>query len=270
MIAAEGFDRGRHRALAARGAQANVDLVQAAFGGLHRQGGDHGLGQAGVIGARGQGAFAVGLFNACRVIDQDQIKVGPGIQPPRPQAAHAQHHSPTPRHGPVFGGEIGHHHGPKGCDHCFGQISIGFPGLEGVNQPAQVMDADAEVPFLHPCAGGVQLAFVIGGISEFGRQIGGQIGQPRPRRKERSTDHPVQHAGIARQVAGKIGGGACDINDQVNERGVGLKQRKDLHAGGQARQEAIQRHQRLIGVGGALQGLEECRAQAAEDGGGAV
>ena len=60
-----------------------------------------------------------------------------------------------------------------------------------------------------------------------------QVRRARPFRKEAAAQHRVQHFGMAAQIGCKSRRGAADVDDQVDQLGVGLEQGKKLHPGGQ-------------------------------------
>ena len=165
----------------------------------------------------------------------------------------------------MAGGKIGHHHRPKCGNHRARQIGIKLARLKSVNQPAQMMHTNAEMQFLHPEPRRVQPHLVVGGGSQIAGKFCVQCRATRPRRKERATDHRVQHPRMPRQILREAGRGCGDIDDQVDQRRVGFKQRENLHARRQAAQEPVQRHQRFVRVGGAGQTGQKHRAQPVKD-----
>ena len=176
LIRGEAFQRGRHRPLAPRRPQPDINLVKPALRSLRRKRCDKGLRQPRVIGPRRKRPRAGRALDPRRVIDHDHIQIRPRIQPPRPQTAHAQTNRPPPRSWPVTGGKIRQNHRPQRADHRLGKIGVLPARLKAINQPAQMMHADAEMPFLCPAPCGIQLAFVIGSLGQLVRKIGAQCG----------------------------------------------------------------------------------------------
>ena len=71
-------------------------------------------------------------------------------------------------------------------------------------------------------------------------------------------------------MAGELRGAAADVDEQVEERGVGLHQREDLHAGREAGEEGVERGERRVGAGGAGHAADELGLEPAEDAAGAL
>ena len=72
------------------------------------------------------------------------------------------------------------------------------------------------------------------------------------------------------EVAGELGRGAADVDEEVEERRVRLHQREELHARGEAREEGVERGEGGVGGGGLGDAAEELGLEAAEDGAGAL
>ena len=128
------------------------------------------------------------------------------------------------------------------------------------------MHANAKMPFLHPAPRRRQFRLIIRRRRQMLCQFSRQTRSPRPGRPERAADHRIQNARVARQIARKAGCGARDINDQIDQTGIGIKQRKYLHARRQSGQKPVQRHQRLFGVGRARQPCQQTGAQPLKQG----
>ena len=128
-----------------------------------------------------------------------------------------------------------------------------------------MVDADPEVPLFRPAARHIQPRLIVRGGLKPRRKFRPQGLQPRPGTPEAAADDPVQNRRIARQIARKARSRPRDINDQFHKRRVRFKQRKDLHPRRQARQKAVQRHKRLVGVCCARQLAQKPRAQPPED-----
>ena len=270
LIVLEAAHRGRDRPLATGGAQPHVHLIEPAGGGRGGYGGDHCLGQARVIGPRRQRAAAFGCFLPVGVIDHDQVQIRPGIQLSRPQRPHPQHHRAAPRRRTVTGREFVRHDREQGSDTGIGQIGILQPGLIRIDQPAQVMHADAEMPFMRPGPGRIQRLFVTAPrrpqrrAENPGEQRSQPI-RPRPGRKERPAQNGIEYGGMARQIGRQPRRRAADIDDQFDQGWVGLKQRKQLHPGGQAGQKTVEPGQRFVGMGGARHAVQQFRLDPFED-----
>ena len=248
VIVAKRLERRCHRPLPPRRPQPHIHLIQPAFG--HRRGyrGDQRLGQTGIKGSRRKRARANGNLGIARVIDHDQIKVRQRIQPPRPQRPHAQYHRTDPRQIPVFARKFGNHHRPDRRHRRPGQIGILPRCPKSVDQPAQMMHADAEMPFLDRPAQGIELALIIRHRRHRRRQRRRHPVRSRPWRKETAADHRIEHPGVARQIARQIGGAGGDIDDQIDQLRVGIEQRQNLNAGGQALQKAVKLAQSRSGL----------------------
>ncbi len=132
------------------------------------------------------------------------------------------------------------------------------------------MDADAEMALLLPDPRPVEGGFVIVDRGEEGAELGAQRAQILQRAVEIRADDRVEHAGVAAEIAGQFGGGAADVDEQVEKRRVGVEEREELHAGGQAREEAVERAQRLVGVVGGGEAAEDLGFEAGEDRAGAL
>ncbi len=69
--------------------------------------------------------------------------------------------APRPGGGPCFGANSATTTGQSAAKHRLGQIGILRAAVCGVDQPAQMMHADAEMPFLRPAPRRIQLRLVI-------------------------------------------------------------------------------------------------------------
>ena len=128
------------------------------------------------------------------------------------------------------------------------------------------MDADAEMPVLLPVPRCVQLAFVIQiRVRQQRRQLVGQHLEPRPGLEEGAADHRVKHPGAVRQIAGQRRSGRRNVDHQVDQLRVRLEQRKNLNAGWQALEEAVELDDRLVRPGGPLEAVQQLRQQPVED-----
>ena len=98
LVFLERIDMGRHRTLVARRAQPEIELVEHAFGGRRRDGGDQALGHARVIVRGGQRLFAV-RFVGIRVVivEQDQVDIRTRRQLAAAELAHAEDRDPAAR-----------------------------------------------------------------------------------------------------------------------------------------------------------------------------
>ena len=128
------------------------------------------------------------------------------------------------------------------------QIGILARRFKRIQQSAQMMHPDAEVPFLHEPARAVQFPLIIRLGCHARGQCRGQQTAARPVGKETAADHRIQDAGVARQISRQRRCGRGDIYDQIHQWRVRLEQRKYLHAGGQSGQKPIEGDQSLIRV----------------------
>ena len=225
LVGAERFEGRRDRPLPPRRAQPHVHLVKPARRGRRGDGGQKGLRQARIIGARRQGPWPRGPLGLGRVVDHDQVQVRGRVQLPRAQRAHAQHRCPVPGRRTVAARELGRDHGRQGCQRRVRDVGVLLARFLGLDQPAQVVDAHAELPFVRPAPGGVERPFIpaIGGghrAVERGRQFGTHRLESRPRREEAARQHRVQHLGVARQISGQARRGRADVAQKVDQRGV--------------------------------------------------
>ena len=124
-----------------------------------------------------------------------------------------------------------------------------------VDQPAQVVHADAEMPFLHPAPRRIQPAFVIAAPPPAAPASSRRsAADARPRRKETAADHRIQHRGIARQIARQPRRGARQMSTiRSTSGGLASNSEKICTPAGRPGQKAVERHQRLVRVGGAAQ-----------------
>ena len=161
--------------------------------------------------------------------------------------------------------QVCHHHGKQRRQHRLRQISILHPRLFCVDQPAQMMHANAKVPFLlpHPCH--IQLLFIALRGVQARVQVVGQRRNPRPIGKERAADHRIQHAGMARQIGRQCWRRGRNVDHQIHQRRVRLEQGKHLHPRRQAAQKAVKRHQRLIRIRSSLQTPQQAGRQTFEN-----
>jgi hypothetical protein len=257
-------DRGRHRPLPPRGAQPHVDLVKPPLGGLRGQRGDHGLGQPRIIGADGSGRRP----SDCSAPRHRRSGSGPGptrhsaAPPPAspcraaPRPAPARHRA-SPRNR--------QHHRPEAGHHRLGQIGIELArprrrrsARAGGARPTRkchsfIQRRAASSRARNPCLG------------QPPRQIGatGPAPPARAQRSCRRSPHPAPLALRDRYARQFRGVPAMSMIRSTSE-GFCLEQREDLHPRRQAGQEAVQRHQRLVGIG-ARDRRQQARAQAAED-----
>ena len=61
----------------------------------------------------------------------------------------------------MFAGEVFSDVWQYGCNHRLSQFGILLPGLRPVDQAAQMVNADAEMPFLAPAPRQIELRFII-------------------------------------------------------------------------------------------------------------
>ena len=270
LVGAERFEGRRDRPLPPRRAQPHVHLVKPACRGRRGDGGQKGLRQARIIGARRQGPWPRGPLGLGRVVDHDQVQVRVGVQLPRAQRAHAQHRCPVPGRRTVAARELGRDHGRQRRQRRVRDVGVLLARFLGLDQPAQVVDAHAELPFVRPAPGGVERPFIpaIGGghrAVERGRQFGTHRLESRPRREEAARQHRVQHLGVARQISGQARRGRADVAQKVDQRGVRFEHREELHPRRQPAQEAVEAAQRLAGAAGAEQAGQDTRLDPGKD-----
>ena len=135
------------------------------------------------------------------------------------------------------------------------------------DQAAQVMDADAELPFMRPPPRRIQRPFITTARLAQGPlqdrvQFLDQPGLPRPRCEEAACQHAVQNGRMARQIGGQRGRRPADVDDQVDQLGIGLEQREQLDPCRQAGQETVEAGQRLGRVIGQQVDLDHHRRDA--------
>ena len=270
LVIAERRKRGRDRPLPPRRAQPHVHLVKPSRRGRRGHGRQQRLRQARVIGARRQRPGAVRRLDPARVVDHDQVQVRLRVQVPRAKRPHPQHHGAAPGRRAVPGREVPPDHPRQGADRGIGDIGVLHRRLVRADEAAQVVDADAELPFVRPAARGVQRDLVSArrlrqDRAKLVRQRSAQTLRARPRREEMPGEDRVQNL----RVAGKIGGEprhrAADVGQKVDQLRVRPEQRKQLHPGGQAAQEAVEPRQRLVGMGRAAHAGKDLRLDSGKD-----
>ena len=170
----------------------------------------------------------------------------------------------------MAGGEVGGDDGPEGLEEGVGDRGVGGAGGLGLGEAAQEVDADAEGALLHPGARGVEGALVVVEAGEAGGEAGAELRGGAERAVEVGGDDGVEDAGVGAEVAGELGRGAADVDEEVEERRVRLHQREELHARGEAGQEGVERVERRVGGGGLGDAAQELGLEAAEDGAGAL
>ena len=250
LVVAKRLQRRRHRPLPPRGAQAHVHLEQPPRGGRRRHRGEKRLRQPRVIGPRGERPRTVGCVDPVRVVDHDQVEVRLRVEVPRAERAHSQHDRPPTRRRPVADREVARDHARQRANRGVGDVGVLHRRLVRADQPAQVMDADAELPFVRPAARGVQRDLVAPGRLRQGRlqlcvERLAQPRGPRPGCEEVPGQYPVQHLGVAGEVGREARHRSADVGQKVDQLRVRPEQREQLHPRRQAAQEAVEPHQRL-------------------------
>ena len=218
----------------------------------HRRGhrGDHRLRQPRIIEPRGQRALTVRAFDASGIVDHDHIQIRGSGQAARAKRSHPDQHRTAPGRRPVTAREFVDHHRPEPAQHRPRQIGILRPHRRGINQPAQVMHPDPEMPFLGPSTTGIQPRLIIlFGLQRLCQTVDQSV-LCRPFAEEIPTYHRVEHLRIARQIGTERGRGADDIDKQIRELRVDLQQREQLHPRGQPTKKAVKGQQCLIRFGG--------------------
>ena len=145
-----------------------------------------------------------------------------------------------------------------------GQIGVLAHRFVFADQPAQLMHPDAEMPFLLPAPRAIKLLFKAAPIKAV-QQLLRQCAKARPWRKEPPVQHRIQHIGIARQIARQARRGGADIDDQINQRRIGLEQRKQLNTGWQATKKAVEIQKRLIRACRRLKAAQQIGLEAFKD-----
>mmetsp|Transcript_23431 Transcript_23431/g.41164 ORF Transcript_23431/g.41164 Transcript_23431/m.41164 type:complete len:627 (-) Transcript_23431:312-2192(-) len=259
LIALKGGPTCGHRPLIARRTQPHVSFIKPPLRCLCGYGGDQGLGQARIVGPRGQGPRPVRLLHVKRVIDHDQVQIGFRRQKPCPKAAHAKDHSPPPRWRAMTPSKVRLHLGPKRRQGRARQIGILPARFLGRGQAAQVMDAHPKMPFLGPDTDGIQLGLVILFHSQPLPRIVLQRLASGPWREKAAPDHRIKDGGIAREILRQRRRRAHNINQQVHKCRVCLEKREKLHTRRQAREKAIKRGQSLCRFCGLFQARQQHR-----------
>ena len=90
-------------------------------------------------------------------------------------------------------------HRPERAKHGMGQIGVLCHRGIFVDQPAKLMNADPEMPFLLPTPRLIKLALK-SRTRQNRRKFGLKRLCARPRRKETPIQHRIKHACVARQV----------------------------------------------------------------------
>ena len=152
------------------------------------------------------------------------------MQTPSPQRPHTQNNGPTAGHCPIFAGKFRTDTGPNPAKCGPRQIGIFPPRLFRINEAAQYMDANAEMPFFTPAAGQVQLTFVIRFCRQTPNKLGPQFCFPWPIIPKAAPNHRVQNLDILGQIFGQTGRGAQNVDQQINHLRICAEQRKQLNA----------------------------------------
>jgi len=140
--------------------------------------------------------------------------------------------------------------------HCRGKRSfrdIGEcrPGLHAVEGTTQQLNPDLKLSFTGPAPQLIQRIFEIAHARHNLIEFGGKSGEVRQRRKKTLRQDRVEESGVLRQALGQPRSPRHDLGDERQKAGIGVKQREQLHPGGQVRQELVEPVQRRIGVRGA-------------------
>ena len=268
LIAAEAFDAGGDGALVAGGTQAHVDLEQPALAGRRGDAIDEALRQARIVVDRGErlravgGAAVPGLLRgfACgHVIHEDEIDIGGDGQLAAAELAEGDDGDAVAGQAAMLARELLFDRWLEGGDGGVRDVGERGAGGFGVRDVAQHAHADLELAILGPAAHDVQHVLEVVGLAQRLRQFRAQGFRRRQRVEEAARQHRLQQIGVTAQMVSQARRAAHDLRDQVEQAGIGVEQREQLHPGRQMAEELVEAGEGDIGMGGARQRFQQLR-----------
>ena len=166
-----------------------------------------------------------------RVVDQDQVEVGGETHLAAAETPHRDHGEFAARHGAVLAGEIGgdqRHHRPE---HGLGDVGEHRPRRRTVEIAAEELDADLKAPLIGPAPRQVERLLEMPRPGENSVEVGSEPAPIRQRREEIGAQHRLEQRRAARQIVGETRHLGHDVGDQLQQSGIGVEQRKQLHPG---------------------------------------